>query len=117
MLINIYVNYARLFTPGGGRMVRTDPVITELTLCELEVESMLKTLNINKAPGLMKSRPNYSKKLPLAIISPFLCKLLNKSLRLGTVPEEWKLENVVPVFKKGNKDHTENYDLTFVDCI
>jgi hypothetical protein len=84
---------------------------------------MLKTPNINKAPGLMKSRPNYSKKLPLAIISfPFMdhCKLLNKSLRLGTVPEEWKLENVVPVFKKGNKDHTEKYvqtHLTFVDCI
>ena len=30
-------------------------------------------------------------------------------MRLGTVPEEWKLANVVPVFKKDNKDYTENY--------
>ena len=43
------------------------------------------------------------------IIVPSLCKLLNKSLSLGTLPEDWKLANVVPAFKKGDKEHCENY--------
>ena len=43
------------------------------------------------------------------IIAPSLCKLFNKSLRLGSVPEDWKPANVVPVHKKGNKGQTENY--------
>lgn len=38
-----------------------------------------------------------------------LCALFNRSLSLGIVPDDWKLANVVPVFKKGEKDHMENY--------
>ena len=48
-------------------------------------------------------------KVTAPIIAPSLCKLFNKSLRLGTVPEERKLANVVPVHKKGYKGLTENY--------
>ena len=88
--------------------IRTDPVITESTLCELEVKSMLKILDINKATG-PDEIPAKLLKETASIIAPSLCKLFNKSLRLGTVPEEWKLANVVPVFKKGSKDYTENY--------
>ena len=48
-------------------------------------------------------------KVTAPIIVPSLRKLFNKSLRLGSVPEEWKPANVVPVHKKGNKGQTENY--------
>ena len=27
----------------------------------------------------------------------------------GTIPEEWKVANIVPVYKKGDKEYTENY--------
>ncbi len=40
---------------------------------------------------------------------PALCDLFNKSLRTGVVPRDWKLANVVHVFKKGEKEHVENY--------
>ena len=43
------------------------------------------------------------------MIAPFLCKIFNKSLQLGSLPSDWKLANVVPVHKKGAKDHVENY--------
>ena len=33
----------------------------------------------------------------------------NKSLRLGSLPIDWKLANEVPVFKKDNKEYAENY--------
>ena len=43
------------------------------------------------------------------MIAPSLCKIFNKSLQLGSLPSDWKLANVVPVHKKGAKDHVENY--------
>ena len=42
-------------------------------------------------------------------IAPSLCDLFNKSLRTGVVPQDWKLANVVPVYKKEDKEHVENY--------
>ena len=38
-----------------------------------------------------------------------VCSLFNKSLRVGVVPDEWKLANVVPVYKHGEKAKVENY--------
>jgi hypothetical protein len=35
--------------------------------------------------------------------------LFNKSLDEGVLPEEWKLANIVPVHKKGERESTENY--------
>ena len=35
--------------------------------------------------------------------------LFNKSLDEGVLPEEWKLANIVPVHKKGERECTENY--------
>ncbi len=85
-----------------------DPHMTELILRELEVEVTLKSLDNNKATG-PDEIPARLLKATAPVIAPSLCKLLNKSLRLGTVPEEWKLANVVPVHKKGDKGQTENY--------
>ena len=42
-------------------------------------------------------------------ISPSLTMLFNKSLRLGIFPGDWKLANIVPIFKKGKRDFVENY--------
>ena len=42
-------------------------------------------------------------------IAPSLTMLLNKSLRLGIFPGDWKLANIVPIFKKGKRDFVENY--------
>ena len=38
-----------------------------------------------------------------------LTMLFNKSLRLGIFSEEWKLANIVPIFKKGKRDLVENH--------
>jgi hypothetical protein len=63
---------------------------------ELEIE--IETLLSNKATAV-----------PMKCLHHCSLSLFHKSLRLGTVPEEWKLANVVPVFKKGEKCHCENY--------
>ena len=52
-------------------------------------------------------------------ISPVLAMIGRKSLGTGTVPEEWKKANVVPIYKKGSKSSPANYrpvSLTSVCC-
>ena len=38
-----------------------------------------------------------------------LLYLFIKSLHLSQIPAEWKLANIIPLHKKGAKDHVENY--------
>ena len=50
--------------------------------------------------------------VPLSII-------FNKSMNEGCVPQDWKLANVTPIFKKGSKSKPENYrpvSLTSISC-
>ncbi len=42
-------------------------------------------------------------------VAPSLCAVFNKSLRCGILPDDWKLANVVPVPKRGEKSYVENY--------
>jgi hypothetical protein len=42
-------------------------------------------------------------------IAPSLTLLYNQSLNAGVFPDEWKLANIVPVFKKEIKEYVENY--------
>ena len=52
-------------------------------------------------------------------ISVFLTELYNKSLKAGDVPEDWKLANVTPIFKKGKRSNSANYrpvSLTIILC-
>ena len=37
-----------------------------------------------------------------------LTKLFNKSLRTGVVPTEWKIANIIPLYKNGGKSYIEN---------
>ena len=61
------------------------------------------------------------KELAVELAAP-MTKLFNKSLFLGEVPEEWKMANVSPIFKKGSSKVTKvaaNYrpvSLTSISC-
>ena len=86
---------------------------SHLTLNELEfpvemVLTSLKQLAINKATGsdgismpLLKETADP--------ITPSLTMVFNKSLRLGIFSGDWKLANIVSIFKKGKTDFVENY--------
>jgi len=48
-----------------------------------------------------------------------LNKLYNKSLKTGDVPQDWKLANVMPIFKKIKRSSPVNYEpvsLTVILC-
>ena len=89
--------------------------MSDVVLKEQEVASILNTLDTKKATG-SDEIPVKLLKETASVITPSLCKLFNKSLQLGKIPRDWKLANVVPVHKKGNQEHTENYRPISLSC-
>ena len=86
----------------------TNTIFNDIIFSEGTVRSVLRNLDNNKAhgpdeiPARLLTETAYQ-------IAPSLCLLFNKSLKCGIVPREWKIANVVPIHKKGDKDHVENY--------
>ena len=47
-----------------------------------------------------------------------LCILVNISFSEGIFPDTWKLANVIPIFKKGDKSQQSNYrPVALLSCI
>ena len=42
-------------------------------------------------------------------MAPVLTRMFNLNLSLGNVPREWKLANVVPLLKSGDRESISNY--------
>ena len=73
-----------------------------------QVFSVMKNLDVNKAVGLDGLSPFILKHCSQQL-APSLAALFNKSMHLAQVPSQWKLANVTPVFKKGDKHDVQNY--------
>jgi hypothetical protein len=66
------------------------------------VASALRLLNVSKASG----PDGITARLLIETseqIAPSLTLLFNKSLEEGVFPDEWKLANIVPVYKKDDR--------------
>ena len=78
----------------------------------------IKAMKANKSPGV-DGIPQKLLMETVEQISIPLAKVLNLSLKEGVVPFEWKEANIVPLFKKGSRDKSDNYrpvSLTSVNC-
>ncbi|CAB3993693.1 Hypothetical predicted protein [Paramuricea clavata] len=96
------------YSPDALPYQSNNTIIEDITLSEADVFSILHNLDINKAQG-PDGIPARLLKETARQIAPSLTVLFNKSLNTGVFPRNWKLANVVPVHKKDNKDHVENY--------
>ncbi|XP_028406787.1 uncharacterized protein LOC114529229 [Dendronephthya gigantea] len=80
----------------------------DITLSEAEVIAVILNLDSNKAQGPDNISPRLLKETAIQI-GPSLCSPFNKSLQIGVVPSDWKLSNVVPVYKYGEKSYVEHF--------
>ena len=97
---------------------RTDNVLSSIQINQEDMYKALKKLNTSKSPGPDQIHPRILNELAHELSYP-LYKLFNKSLNDGKVPSSWKLAEVIPIFKKGDKSQPNNYrpvSLTSIVC-
>ena len=59
---------------------------------------------MDKSPGPDRIYPRILRKARKEIAEA-LAKIFVSSLAMGEVPEDWRVANVVPLFKKGRRDN------------
>ncbi|CAM5146391.1 unnamed protein product [Natator depressus] len=90
----------------------------EVDITTSEVEAKLEQLNGTKSGGPDNLHSRILKELAHEIASP-LARIFNESVYSGVVPYDWRIANIVPIFKKGKKSDPGNYrhvSLTSVVC-
>ena len=115
--------FSSVFTQSGSNplpeaTISTGYTIPDLIITEKEVLKQLNSLKTNKSPGPDYFYPTILKQVKHEIIKP-LTIIFNKSLQTGEVPQDWKIANVTPIFKKGRRDNPGNYrpiSLTSIIC-
>ena len=86
-----------------------------MTFTTNQVLAVLSSLEVNKASG-----PDEIPGIETAHeITPSLCDLRSvlKLLRLGSLPTEWKLASIVPVYNKAIKEYVEDYRPISLLCL
>ncbi|KFP12314.1 hypothetical protein Z169_05524, partial [Egretta garzetta] len=73
-----------------------------------QVRDLLRKLDTHKSMGPDGMHPRVLKELSDVIAEP-LSIIYERSWRTGEVPDDWKIANVTPVFKKGKKEDPGNY--------
>ncbi|CAM5124147.1 unnamed protein product [Natator depressus] len=73
-----------------------------------EVLELIEKLNSKKSPGPDGIHPRVLKELKCEI-AELLTMVCNLSFKSATVPNDWKIANVTPIFKKGSRGDAGNY--------
>ena len=98
--------------------VYTGPPLEDVAITAATVKQKLTELRPTAAAGPDGIHPRILRETADAL-SPILAHMFRGSLDAGIVPRNWKLADVVPIYKKGDKDDPGNYrpvSLTSVPC-
>ena len=82
--------------------------ISSIDLTMEEVCHALQNIDPSKAHG-PDGLPSRILKECAHELAPSLHYLFTKSLKMSQIPMEWKLANIIPIHKQGNKNHVQNY--------
>ena len=84
------------------------PEISPISVSVDGVANLLQNLNPHKATG-PDGIPAYLLKECSNEIAPILTLIFQCSMQQGSMPDEWKTANIIPIFKKGDRTITDNY--------
>ena len=79
-----------------------------IQVTESGVLKLLADLKSSKAAGPDGLHPTVLKEVA-PVITPALAFIFQKSLDSSSVPEDWRVANICPLFKKGDRSITTNY--------
>ena len=88
----------------------------EIAIDRLGIVKLLTQLKDHKAcgPDLLPTKFLKEAAEPVSI---FLKAIFVKSLSSGILPRDWKLENITPVYKKGDRSKPANYRPISLTCV
>ena len=92
--------------------------LEQLVVTPEVVASKINNMKDNKSPAVDGIAPKIQKETVEEISMP-LAHVCNMSLQEGIAPSEWKEANIIPLFKKGSRNKSVNYQpvsLTSVIC-
>ena len=107
-------HFSSNFTPSTSSpaVVETGPShqhgLGVVVFTERDILKALKKLNICKGAGPDGFPPLFVKMCASSLSLP-LKIIFNCSIATSQFPSEWKMANVVPIFKKGDSDDVQNY--------
>jgi hypothetical protein len=115
--------FSSVFTrEDGTRIPEAEKMETEelrgINITEWRIRKIIRKLRKDAAAGPDEIGPRLLQELEDGIV-PGLTMIFRCSLETGDVPDDWKMANVTPIFKKGSKSDPGNYrpvSLTSVCC-
>ena len=94
------------------------PSMPNITFKTKGIDKLLQNLNKYKV-AVPDSLPTFILNVAANEIAPVFTKIFQKSYDTGTVPSDWRDANIVPIYKKGDKQQPSNYrlvSLTSISC-
>jgi ribonuclease P/MRP protein subunit RPP40 len=82
--------------------------IEDIKLTRQSIINQIDKLHLHKAAGPDEVIPRVLKEVKENIVDS-IYKIFSFSLSTGSVPDDWRRANVVPIHKKGDKSNYENY--------
>ena len=91
--------------------------IDNISTLTQEINILLKNVDVSKACGYDGIGNKILKICADNITNP-LCHIINESLSLGVFPSMWKFANVIPIFKKNDRQDKLNYrPVSLLTCL
>ena len=81
---------------------RESEELRQILVTKDEALNLIDKLKANKSPGPDGIHPRVLKGLKYEI-ADLLTKICKMSISSASVPEDWKMANVTPIFKKGSR--------------
>ena len=113
LLSEQYTLLENISTLPNTCLKHTNDILDAIAFSKEDIYKIIKNLDPNKAHGHDMISIGMVKLCGISICKP-LEIIFQNCLRSGKFPSEWKKANVVPTFKKGDKQCIKNYPPVFL---